>query len=485
MSEKIPDKNTYSVDEMMERLRDGEREKQSESELVTREDGTQVMRVKKRKRRSKQKKVEEAKRRKKLVLLRTLGLITLPLFLGLGVVYLLAKYNSPSFNESVLASLWEKTGARAKINTPQPMGTRLSADTVHLNWPDGSHLDQFEASKLQGDLSLYSFLTGRFKGTELKAGKGYLITSGRENRKVSKPKGEAGDFAGFERYTSDHFSFYFGRKESSFRLEDTRVRFAPTDYSQQLFLTGGQLSAGSWGLVPLKRGTLEFLNDNIKVVSLRFEEEERNLIISGDLNLKDSIHSLTVEVAEGTVENVAGFGHGNLFVSDIEGATGTLVFRPWSYETHEVTMNCTPEYIKVRNFPFQAELERLYGDDKFKEFEFEVEDDFEIIRKTNDSEIRNLDLVELGVLAIKGNVKVSDDKLSGSLFVGLPDHKKLTLRAEQVKALFARGKLEDGFFWFEVELSGTPNEPKDNFRQYFDDGRAPQTTDELFEQLTQ
>lgn len=485
MSEEKSDKSTYSVDEMMDRLRDDDREKQAESELVTREDGTQVMRVKKRKRRSKQKKVEEAKRRKRLVFLRTLSLITVPLFLGLGVVFLLAKYSSPSFTESIEASLWEKTGARSKVSNIQPFGTKLSANTVQLNWPDGSRLDQMRASKLKGDLSLYSFLTGRFKGVELKAGEGYLISSGREGRKVGKPKAEAGDFTGFDRYTSDRFSFYFGRKNSSFRLEDSRVRYTSTDYSQQLFLTGGQLSAGSWGLVPLKRATFEFIDDTIKVVSLRFEEEERSLKLSGELDLKDSIHRLTVEVAKGTLENVAGFGHGHFFDSNIKGTTGTLVFRPWSYSTHEMTMNCNPDFLVVRNFPFQSKLEELYGDSKFTKFEFEVDNDFEVIRKSSGSEIRNLNLVELGVLAIKGTVNITDNQLSGSLLVGLPDHRKLTLRADQVKALFSRGKLEEGFFWYEVELSGSASEPIDNFSQYFGSVQAPRSSEDLFEQLTQ
>ena len=66
-SESSTDQSNYSVDEMMERLRRGEREKQSseDGELVTREDGTQVMRVRRRKRRSKQPEAEARKKTKR------------------------------------------------------------------------------------------------------------------------------------------------------------------------------------------------------------------------------------------------------------------------------------------------------------------------------------------------------------------------------------------------------------------------------------
>ena len=47
MSKRSQDKDTYSVDEMMDRLRQGERESQSQDkgELVTREDGTQALKL--------------------------------------------------------------------------------------------------------------------------------------------------------------------------------------------------------------------------------------------------------------------------------------------------------------------------------------------------------------------------------------------------------------------------------------------------------
>lgn len=485
MSQETSNKETYSVDEMMDRLREGDREKRKEGELVTRDDGSQVMRVKKRKRRSKQKKEEEAKRRKRLIVLRTVAVVAIPLFLGLGIVYLLAKYHSPGFSEEIVATIWAKTGASAKFGQLSPTGTRISANSVRLDWPDGSHLDQLQAESITGDLSLISFISGNFRGQELESKKGYLLTSSRENRKIGEPEGEAGKAPGFQKYSSDYFSFFFGRVNSPFRVEGSKVRLVSTNYSQQLSITGGQLVAGSWGEVPIKRGTLEFLRQTIKVISLRFQEEGRHLVLSGDLSLSDSIHSLSVEVVEGTVGNVGGFELGELVSANLTEATGTLVFRPWNPATHEVTISCSPEYLTLRNFAFLEVLEEIYGDARFQNFEFEVNSDFDLVRSAGEVSLRNFEFSELGVLAIKGEIKVEGDKLGGILRVGLPDHKRLTISRKQRGALFGNGQLEDGFFWFDINLSGSPENPEDNFVSFLEDGAPTESAEELFEQLTQ
>ncbi len=483
MSQKTPDKETYSVDDMMERLRKGERKKESEGELVTREDGTQVLRVKKRKRRSKQKKEEEAKRRRRAVLLRTFALVAIPLILGLSLVYLLAKYHSPGFAEGINAAIWEKTGSQARISRLSPVGTKLSARAMTLSWPDDSYLDKLQVQQVSGDLSPLAFLTGNFGGDELTSAQGHLLTSNRVDRKISQPPGDARSLSGFESYTCNSFSFFFGNLKSPFRLENTRAEFIPTAYSRQLSLSGGDFFVKSWGTLPFLRGTLEFLNETIKVISLRFEEKDRSLILSGNILLSDSLHSLTVEVVEGTIGNVGGYGLEHLIQSELTETTGTLAFRPWNVDTHEMILSCKPEYLTVKNFSFLNVLEELYGNDTFEEFEFEPQNQFEIIRNAEGVEIRDLDLVELGVFALKGKITVIDDKLGGIVRVGLPDHKRLTIRESQRTALFAQSKLEDGFFWFDVTLSGSPEDPEDNFENYLEEGE-PKSNLDLFEQLT-
>ena len=483
---KTSDKQTYSVDEMMEKLRDGERAKheEAEGELITRDDGTQVMRVRKRKRRTQQEKKKKDKRKQQIGLIKVLATITIPLSCGVGLLLLLAKYHSPSFLESVSATFWQKSGANLRVTGLSPIVNRVKAKSVHASWPDGVMQDQLRAYNLTGDLNLLSFLTGQLKGQNLTAEKGYLLSTRREGRKVSQPRGEAFQTPGFQRFTSDYFSFYFGKENSPFRLDGSKIRFAPSDYSQKLSLTGGKLMAGSWGALPLKRGTIEFIGDTIEIVSLRFEEEERHLILSGTLDIDEPSHSLSVEVADGELSNIGGKELSHFFNAEIDGSTGTLVFAPWEVPSQETTISCDADYLKIKRFAFLAVLEEIYGDARFREFEFEVERNFDLIRGSDWLEIKNLDLDEIGVLAIRGGMRIENQELSGTLKVGLPNHKKLMIRMAQRKTLFSNAQLEDGYFWFDVELSGHVESPSDNFLQFLGSGPKKNSQD-LFEQLTQ
>ena len=484
MSQDSSDKSNYSVDEMMDRLREGGREDSAERELVTREDGSQVIRVKKRKRRTKQKKEEEAKRRKRMAVARTLALIALPLVVGLGIVLLLANYSSAGFLRGVVATVWEKTGSSAKIKHLTPLGTKVTTGNVSLNWPDGNQLDQLRVSDVSGDLSLLSFFTGKLKGEELNAAKGMLVSSNRKDRKITKPKGEALELPGFGTYSCDFFSFYFGAAKSPFRLEGTKVRYIPSDYSNRLELSGGNLQAGSWGGLPLKRGTIEFLNSTIKIVSLRFEEEARHLVVSGDLALSDSLHSLTVEARKGTVGSVAGFEFDKLVDSEIDGSTGTLSFRAWDASSYQSTLSCEPKYFSLRNFAFLEDLEELYGDARFRNFEFELEEGFELVRSEEGCRLIGLDVEEAGALGIRGEIAVVDGSLTGDLEIGLPEYRKVNILRHRREAFFKAGRLEGDFFWFPIELSGTPANPKDNFVRYLEQKGEEKNAEDLFDQLT-
>ncbi|MBK1833819.1 hypothetical protein [Roseibacillus ishigakijimensis] len=484
MSESSSDKKSYSVDEMMEALRDGEREKSREGELVTREDGTQVLRVKKRKRRSKQKKDEIAKKKKRLNIVKTVAAIAIPLVVGLAILLITMRYHAPSFLQGITASVWERTGAHGDLRRLSPLGTRVGASVARLSWPDGHTLETLALSELEGDLNLWSFLTGDLKGQELNANKGFLVVSSRDNRKINPPKGEPIALSGFDRYTSDSFSFFFGRPQSPFRLQDTRVKFVSSDYSQQLILGGGELRAGSWGEVPFKRGTLEFFKDHLKVVSLRFEEPERHLILTGNVHWKDSDHELAVQVVRGTLGNLAGFGLGSLLDSQVANTEGTLRFRSWDPASHLFKVSFAPDLLTLRNLPLQKILSEVYGDPDLEEFEFRPSGEISILRRADGCEISGLDFQDVGRFAFRGSVSVTGGQLGGKLEIGLPDHREINLSRDASQALFAQGRLADGYFWFEVNLSGTVSEPEDDFGQFLGQGATGQSADDLFDQLT-
>ena len=100
---KDSEQRSYSVDEMMEQLRKGEREKNrsEDAELVTRSDGSKVMRVRRRKRRSSQSAKSGRVRERRYGRLTLMGLGALVVIAGVTVVVVVARFNSPRSRRQV------------------------------------------------------------------------------------------------------------------------------------------------------------------------------------------------------------------------------------------------------------------------------------------------------------------------------------------------------------------------------------------------
>ena len=481
------EKQTYSVDEMMDRLREEDRDKQSrdEGELVVREDGTQAIRIKKRKRRSKQEKTALAKRKKQLGILKVLCLVLIPLVLGLALLLRTVSYRSGTFADNVNATVSERVGGNSKVARLSPLVNQVTAHSVAIAWPDGHLLEQLTLSKLSGDLNVASFVTGKLQGEVIEAEEGRLIFSRREGRNVSLPKrGEALSLPGFKRYLSDDFSLHFGRAGSLFRIMGSEARFESKGFAQQLTLKDGQVFAGNWGTLPLKRALLEVQDRSVAVKSFNFENELLQVGLSGTLGLNQPKQILAMEVAEADIASLAGEEMGAFFEGSLKGGSGTLTFDSWNFASHEIVLDSPVEYLLVKNFAFLRTLEEFYGESRYQRIEFENERGFQITRGRNWVEVKDFYVAEIGVLGLRGTVRVDGGVLSGDLWVGLPDHKRLVVRSEQRDNLLSHAKLEDGFYWLKLKLSGKVADPKDDFLKYVEVNSQEATGVDLFEELT-
>lgn len=487
MAKPSSEKQTYSVDEMMERLRDEERNKtaKEEGELVTREDGTQVLRVKKRKRRSSQKKEEKAKRAKTLVVIKTVLCIAVPLFLGLAILLTLAKYNSGTFRSNLDATLSERVGGSAKVSRFSPLLNTVSASNTVVAWPDGSLLDLLKVSNLKGDLNVASLFAGGLRGEKITAATGALTFSRREGRQVSsRKKGEVLELPGFQVYKSESFSFYFGRSNSPFRLQEAEVSLESRDSSQFLRILGGSLVASSWGELPLNRASVEFFDGRAKMSSFDIESETLKVVLSGTLDPDQAAQTLAIKVDEGGVGELAGEDLGLFFQADLRGSAGTLKFESWDFSSHEVLLKSPAKYLNIKNFAFLESLSEFYGESRYRKLEFESKRELEIARGAGWVEVRDLFVSEVGVLGLKGNVRLEGDVLSGKLFVGLPVHKRLILRPEQKANLVSEAEIDDGFAWLPVSLSGRSDDPQDDFLDHLQSGKSVLNESDLFDELT-
>ena len=482
------EKQTYSVDEMMDRLREEDRTKQAkdEGELVTREDGTQVLRVKKRKRRSKQEKEVKAKKAKRNSLIKTVLLITIPLVAGLAALLITVSYRSGTFNTNLNATISERVGGNAKVSGLSPLFNFITAKKVTVAWPDGGVLDQLQLTGLEGDLALFSFLSGDLKGEDFKAKSGYLIFSHRENRNVSsRRKGEMIDLSGFDSYSSDDFSFFFGRANSPFRIQGSSVRLESPNVEPHLVLVGGELVSRAWANQPIDRGSISFAGETIEVNSLSFESPDLEAELSGALDLSQPSQSLKFAVSAGNLTGLAGESMSQFINGDINNGEGTLTFDSWNPASHELSVKCPIKYLTIKDFAFLDTLEEFYGETRYRKIEFESEREFHFVKDATGSEIRDFYLNEVGVLGLRGTIRFEGDKLSGDVFVGLPDHKRLILRDEQRDKLLTHATLEDGFFWIPLTLGGTSEKAKDNLLELIQITLGEkESAGDLFDELT-
>ena len=100
MPDNDPEPENYSIDDMMDRLRTrGGGPRDGEAKLVTREDGTQAYKMRKRKRRSVQPKKEKEKRDRTMRVAQVVGAVGLVAGFGLVLLGSWIYLNTPAYHQ--------------------------------------------------------------------------------------------------------------------------------------------------------------------------------------------------------------------------------------------------------------------------------------------------------------------------------------------------------------------------------------------------
>jgi len=131
------DRDHYSLDDIMDSLRDSEREKDDQGEIVTRSDGSKARKVKRRKRRSdqpeasKKKSTKEAKaaKKKRATLIKVISVVALLIIALLAGLFTFIRFNSSQFEEQAEASAGEWSGSTIDLK-----GLRLLPGNISMVW---------------------------------------------------------------------------------------------------------------------------------------------------------------------------------------------------------------------------------------------------------------------------------------------------------------------------------------------------------------
>jgi hypothetical protein len=157
----------YSLDEIMKTLRDGERKKDEDGEVVTRDDGSLARKVRKRRRRSEQKEKAAPEKERNSLVLRASMLLGFFLFLLMVAIFIVARFNSGSYAEQLEAKAKEWTGAEVNIHGPRITPGSVSATRAEFDWGNDSFLDQLTLRLISGDMRTSSFVGTKLGGQQV------------------------------------------------------------------------------------------------------------------------------------------------------------------------------------------------------------------------------------------------------------------------------------------------------------------------------
>jgi hypothetical protein len=473
-SDSEPD--NYSIDDMMDRLRSrGEGGQEGDApQLVTRPDGTQVYRVKKRKRRSHQPKKEKEARQKRFRTFQVVVAVGLVILVAVSFFASLVFLNSSAYRDSVIAKVRAWTGAETKVTQLRVTPVGASADSIELVWPEESMLAELKLGMLRGGLNFTKLVGGTWQGAEIVSGQGGTLVlrppTGKEPQ-FARPEGELP----FQfRYRSTKFNVRMGEETAPafmVRGSEASLEFHdPSAKSANLQLEGGTVSVAGWGDFNLKLASLRFNEGKMWVGNIRVtpvgaakgeiefpNDEKLPFDFSGDSKLPVKVANLALVDLLGasfgdslstTVETVEGGEMGEALVGK-SGVSWRIPFRA----------TATAES-KAAGFPMFEVIARELGETWYEKPFFDLEAKGVAVRDEQKSGIEGLILDARGRISIGGKIFAdASGKLDGELQIGLPVS-AVEGGSPALRQVFNRKG--GGSMWAKVRISGTGKRPADD-----------------------
>lgn len=474
----------YSIDEMVDRLKNHQPEGLVEDgELVTRADGSQAIRVRKRKRRSQQlhKEQRQSSRRTRMIQVSSaLILVLLAIFLA-GVAIVFA--NSAPFREHILRHLALSSGASVELEQFRMNPTSANAGRVSLSWPQGNVLRNLTLRNVRANVSLASFLGQSFTGDELTCPEGILELRPCPLEKSPRTAAAVSDNPPirFNRYAIAKAQVLLGEPTAALiRLQNSEVSFYPVSVKDraQLLLSGGDVILNGWPKLRLDRSHIEFRDAEMDIVSLRLRHETDT---RGVFELSGTVApyaprqaaTLAVRLESYLLAGIAGPELGKLIVGRIDtlpdDTTNALSFSLGPEPAASLTIafrNSPADSIELNGFPFLFGLAQTLGDDWFEHPVFENDARASIQRADGQVTIRNLNLETKGRLAVRGELTMTpDQRLSGKLEVGVATAMIKASTSRVLDSLF--GPPTENFRWLTLKIGGTATVPTDDFTARF------------------
>lgn len=473
----------YSIDEMMDRLKSSPQPNPEDGELVIRPDGTQAIRVKRRKRRSSQpvKRERQATRRVRIVQVTAAMILVFLAALAVGGAIIYA--NSRPFREGLVRHIEQTSGATVELEQFRMNPKTANAGRLTLKWPAGNVLESLTMRGINAEVFPPSFLGNAMTGEEISVSEGILLLKfpqpGEPLRSFPNP-GELLPLR-FNRYRIPTFNLSLGTPAAPVvRLTKSEASLNPETVNgrAQLSLYQGDVAIPGWPKLRLDRALVEFRGRETDVVGLRLLHETDNrgrFELSGPVYPYETerLSSLAVALDSFEISGIAGAALGRLVSGRIDSVpvadSNFFSFQPDENASPalEIAFQVSPSSrIEIRGFPFLTSLAQAMDDPWFLEPVFESDAGGTLHRKKGVLAFRNLNLQNKGRMAFQGEITMAaNQQLSGNLRIGVADAMIGASKNTRLKTMF--GPPQDGYRWATLKISGPATAPTDNFKELF------------------
>lgn len=473
----------YSIDEMMERLKVGPSESQEDGQLVTRADGSQAIKVRKRKRRSTQTQKEDVLQSRRSRILQVSGALILifiaALAVGAGIIYA----NSSPFREKLVRDIGETSGATVDLQQFRMNPKTANAAQLVLAWPQENALEKLILTDLNAEVFPSSFLGKSLSGEEITASHGRLHLQVPKTGDLITPRPITTPESAirFNRYRVRALDLTLGEEATpAVSLIHSEGSLTPRNVNgrPQLSLYQGNLAISGWPKLRLDRALIEFRGGEAEIIGMRIlnEKDDRGSFeLSGTISpyRPQQPSSLAVSLDSFELAGLIGTELGRLFSGRVDSLpiarSNYLSFAPTKDPAPklEIAFHAAPtSHVEVQGFPFLFALSQILEYQWFERPIFEVNSSGSIHRESDSVSLRNLEFESKGHLALRGDISIAaNHTLSGNLRVGVANGMIATAKNTKLRSIF--GQPQDGFCWITLQIGGSASAPTDTFKELF------------------
>jgi hypothetical protein len=455
----------YSMDDMMERLKGQKREEgkdMKDGELVTRADGTQVVKVRKRKRRSKQAPKETNPRSKWAAIGITIGLAV---FSVVFTIFIITKYNGASFKEKTEMGITRLLEADlTKLTQLRVTPVSATANQAVISWGSDSFFNAAAFSKIKTDIRATSFFSDSWRGNEILAEKGVIeLQMPAQNR----PQTIANTITNyrFSSYRCAALDIIFGAYNPSISIKGIHATLQQLPSRQyQVSFNNGTINIPYWPELTISSGIASLRSSNTEIEArLKAANNHKGELTIKGIVYKDKEQPIVLDVKSTNypLEDILGKDLGQIVKGEINSDMGSLTLDNDKNEQNGISLIIpfNSNQLHISKLPILNDLRDLTGKSNYLHPSFTYCRG-SVIRSGNGVSLENLKLISSQLLTIEGNIAMGNEgALSGNLKIGIPS--RLFDNKNPAPRIFSAPV--DGNIYTTVKLSGTTHNPHDDF----------------------